>query len=93
MKLSTSLLPGLCLVRGADHGREAGARNRRGPCVDGHQVREDNPSQRAARARQPGQDHPPSSTSASGIMSARVTSGPERTGFAHLFEHLLFNGS
>jgi predicted Zn-dependent peptidase len=26
-------------------------------------------------------------------MSARVTSGPERTGFAHLFEHLLFNGS
>ena len=34
-----------------------------------------------------------SSRSTSGITSARRTSGPGSTGFAHLFEHLMFEGS
>ena len=35
----------------------------------------------------------PSSPSTSGITSARPTRSPGRTGFAHLFEHLMFEGS
>ena len=34
-----------------------------------------------------------SSRSTSGITSGRRTSGPGNTGFAHLFEHLMFEGS
>ena len=81
--------------RAAAAGRRAAGR-RSGPAAGQpgrHPATRPSPSPTACASSSTRTARRRSSRSASGTMSARRTSRPASTGFAHLFEHLMFNGS